>query len=367
MEPEERLDTLLSKRHSDSTRKAQDHTQPAPTHPTIDGQLSDLLNAADQFAVWGATQPPAEFAHRLETDLLARLVQGAADAKSDLMQKAIPDALPAATSGTLTRSLRTETRLRALRLPPAARWFVAVALVMVIASGALVMATNANSGLTLLGLGGGSGAHNADAAARAHLRNAQQALDAFDTAVTQHAGPTSVSGTLVTFTQQEQAAATGINALPNGSDRDTLAAQLAALRARARQDLRHRLPPLDWDMRADVTSVLRTLGETTPVVARANINGVTIDGNYIWIIRVAGADFTPMSVLLIDGQPAGQIASLTSTQLEAQVPGALLSAGPHSIGVGNADDTASIVTGISSNTPPDDHGGSGGASGSSHG
>lgn len=199
--------------------------------------------------------------------------------------------------------------------------------------------------------------NDADRRVRVHLQNAQQALDAFDTAVAQHDGAPGVNAALATFTQQEQAAAAGVAALPAGDERDALAAQLAALRDRAQHDLRSALIGLNWATRAEVTAVLRTLGEAAPWVTQATITGTTIDGNYIWIITINGADFSPSALLLIDGQPTGTIVSQSPTTLDARIPGNLLSAGAHTIGVGNPDDTASIVSSMTS-AAQDDHGGS---------
>ena len=83
MEPEERLDALLSHRHAtdltpfgsgaqDSTRDAESAAAPHGSTAEEISALSPLVAAADAFAVWGNADPDASFADRLEASLLAR-------------------------------------------------------------------------------------------------------------------------------------------------------------------------------------------------------------------------------------------------------------------------------------------------------
>ncbi|HEX5570468.1 MAG TPA: IPT/TIG domain-containing protein, partial [Ktedonobacterales bacterium] len=150
---------------------------------------------------------------------------------------------------------------------------------------------------------------------------------------------------------------TSIQNLQTGGVRDALATQLATLQQSARQDLRSALPSLSWATRAHITTVLGQLGDRIPQVAQAGITGVTINGNYIWIITIDGSDFSSTALVLIDGQPVGTIVTRSSTTIVAHVPGNDLSAGSHVLGVGNPDDTASMLTGVSSAGAQDDHGG----------
>jgi hypothetical protein len=208
-----------------------------------------------------------------------------------------------------------------------------------------------------------------DERVRLHIQYAREALDAFDAAVAQHAGEPAVRDALATFAQEARAAETSLAALPDTDGRDMLSLQFAALRDRGQQHLHTALPELDWLLREDVTAELDRLGASVLHIAHASIAGASHDGRYLWIVTITGSGFAPDALVLVDGRPMGTIASWSPTVLVAQIPGDQLSGGAHTIGVGNPDDTASIVTSIVTRAAPDDHGGSGGSGGGdgSHG
>ena len=87
MRPDETLDALLARRHMADALPKHDLAEAAtsdaaqPEAATTDGSLTlgDLLDAADQFAVWGSAAPSPIFAARLEADLLARFAAPAHD------------------------------------------------------------------------------------------------------------------------------------------------------------------------------------------------------------------------------------------------------------------------------------------------
>jgi hypothetical protein len=380
MEPEDQLDRLLAQRHAVGADGAVD------ADPAQNGQrpLGELLNAADQFAVWGAEDPTPMFARRLEADLLARFAANPRhEAEDSAHPRAGVNALPDSADIPTTPAAHVDARgrepwraprpLLGRRRPRPLQWVAAAAIVLIISAGALgAAASRALPDQPLYGLRRLESAilpastKSAEVTARQRLQNAQQALIAFNTAVAQHEDAHTIDIALVTFAQQEQLAVTSIIGLQSGGNRDALVAQLEALQHNAQQDLRTALPGLDWVTRANVTAVLGQLGEPIPRVTQAGIAGVTINGDYIWIITINGSDFSSTALLLVDGQPMGTIVSRSSTTIVAHIPGNDLSPGSHALGVGNLDDTASMISGVSSVGAQDDHGGSGG-SGSKNG
>ncbi|HEV2236978.1 MAG TPA: hypothetical protein VGR57_09995 [Ktedonobacterales bacterium] len=405
MEPEEGLDALLSQRQSlDLTpsgaaapNDASDAWHAWAANGATAGDstmLGPLVAAADAFAVWGTAEPSASFADRLEADLLARVAQpaeagsagatlepGASSSESvrSQSQGAIQegDAVSAdrRTPGSPGRTLAAPLRLfgrapgrerrRATRLQVLQRALVAAA-VLVAAGGTLaISAATASPGQPLYGVlrfeqGVRTGLTNSpEERIRLQLGYAQDALAAYETAIAQQSGDPAYRDALATFLGDEQAATADIAALPESSARNRLTAQLMTLRTRGQAVLHASLRELSWAMRTVVTTTLAELGDDVPQIAQVTVNGVSYNGAYTWTIAVDGADFAPGAVLLVDGHPLGSVVSLSPTRLVAEVPSGQLSNGAHVFGVGNADGTASMATGVVTTSVPDDHGGHG--------
>lgn len=367
MQPDERLDALLSHRQSGiepdvwsdgaGTAKAgSPGTAGTDDVERAADEANSLAQVADRFAVWGRADPSPAFADRLEAELLERFA-----AKPD--QASPRDNNPAP----LHPARSPSRRPRARRL----RWqALAASVLLLLGTGAVaVAAAGATPGQPLYNLHRLEQGVRADLASgqteriRLHLRYAQDALSACDLAVADHSGDETFTIALTTFTEEERAASDGMVTLPHGAERDDLAEQLGALRARARHDLRAALPALNWPARANTTAVLGQVGDSVPQITETSVSGTATDGAYVWTITIHGAGFTSGAVLLVDSRPLGKVVSLSSTTLIAQLAGDQLSNGSHTFGVGNPDGTATFVTQITSNAGPDDHGSHGGHSG----
>lgn len=426
MRPEERLDLLLSQRQSgdaaatneDTTTSSTGMTPSSDAHKRDEASEPATLLAADRFAVWGNAEPAPAFADRLEAQLLARFALPAVDLQQEAVIQSDAPArrernrhapIPAGNSpGTshqhsvdsgnsqqlygrsVGQDQQTDTspertpraplslvprQLRSIHISSRLlRQSVAAAVLLIVGSGVLAAAAlGAGPGQPLYGvhrLEQGAWttlATSPDERVRLHVQYAQEALNAFDAAVAQHASDQADRDALTTFEQEMQAAADGIAGLPAGNSRTALTAQLASLHTRGEQDLLAALPKLDWALRAEVTVAIGQLGVSVPHVNQASIAGANHNGNYVWTVTVTGSGFAPGAVLLIDGRPVGTAVSHSSTQLVVQVDSNQLSDGVHTVGVGNPDGTVSIVSGINSHRVPDDHGGSSGSGGSSSG
>jgi hypothetical protein len=180
---------------------------------------------------------------------------------------------------------------------------------------------------------------------RLHLDYAQEALTALQAATTHQQSGASYDDALATFAAEMHAAATTLDSVGPGADRDALSAQLGQLRARGRFDLHTALVLLPWPDRVMTTSVLAAIGDKVLHVSRASMV-YSDDEQNLWRITVSGSGFAPGAVLLVNGQPAGTIISDTPTTLVAQMAGDESSSVPSAIGVANPDDTAAETSSI---------------------
>jgi hypothetical protein len=210
---------------------------------------------------------------------------------------------------------------------------------------------------------------------RLHISNARDALFALNSAVANHQTGTAYDDALAAFRDEARAAATNLNDVPAGGERDTLAAQLDQLHTKGIADLHTALPLLSWPQRVETTGVLSEIGDQVLTVTQANMV-YSEHGQHLWTITVSGSGFLPGAVLLMNGQPVNATTTVTPTKLIAQMPGDDSAPRPGSIGVGNPDNTAAATTSITSHienhddatpgaqqTPgSDDHHGSSGGS-----
>jgi hypothetical protein len=263
---------------------------------------------------------------------------------------------------------------------------VAAALALVIGGGTLTAAAHALPGSPLFGVRKLeqnvqiSLASSAADRVRLHLAYASDALAALDAVVAGHGGDPAYADALNALREEDQAAASGVAELPSGSERDSLAAQVDALRSRERQDLRAALPTLGWPDRIATTDALGQADDTVPTVTSTTIGrGVSGNGGggesdgHRWQVIVQGTGFQPGAVLLVNGVPAGTVTNVSPTELQAEVSAAGAGSFAGSIGIGNPDGTAAVTTQISqpdrgpgpqaTTTPGHDHGTGGGGDG----
>jgi hypothetical protein len=182
---------------------------------------------------------------------------------------------------------------------------------------------------------------------RLHLDYAQEALTALQAATAHQQSGASYDDALATFADEMRAAATTLDGVGAGADRDALSAKFDQLRARGRADLHTALAFLSWPDRVMTTSVLGAMGDNVLHVSQASMV-YSDDEQHLWRISVSGSGFAPGAVLLVNGQPAGTIVSNTPTTLVAKMTGDESSPAPSAIGVANPDDTAAETSSIDS-------------------
>jgi uncharacterized membrane protein YgcG len=413
MEPEERLDTLLALQTSSNWRPVDaESTQSQNGHEG----LQPLLDAADRVAQLSTAEPSPDFTARLEAQFLAHIDElrehdgvklvAVGDTEVALLRGDDTPTLPG--SWWLTEAEETTEADIDATWPPAAPWRASRprsrwrSLLWPVAAAVLLLALGASTFLAAAASGPGAplyGLHRweqdvqvsmAGSAAdrtRLHLTYAQEALAALDAAAARHQSGGPYIDALATFNEEMQAAATSLNSVSAGRGRTSLSSQLSQLRAQGRADLHIALAVLPWSGRVMTTVVLGDIGDTVLRVNRATMVYVenSSQDQHLWQITVTGFGFAPGAALLVNGQPAGTVISLTPTTLLAQMPGDDSGPLPGSIGVANPDNTAAQTSSISSqeqkgqstvtpgpqSTPDgDDHGGGGndgggGGSGSS--
>jgi hypothetical protein len=367
MQPEERLDALLSQRLREGMQE-----DVAEESATGAADLAPLLDAVERFAVKGDAEPASSFANQLEAALLSRFAASsegstAANDSSDWAEKPMTPTAPAASdaSDSIKSDARRSSDMRRFTRRPVNAPWRAVAALLLLGVGLIGGITAAaRSGLLLNGSGNvttetHTPALGAGDSVRAHLQQAQDALATFNQAVNQRLGDQAYQAALAYFADEEAKASADLAKLPQDATRTALSAQLTALRERGRHDLRAALVALSWATRALVTSVLDKLGDTIPKVGTTAVAGAAGHDSYVWTITVHGSGFAPGAVLLVDNQPAGATLSVSATTLVAQISSAATRNGTHQVSVGNPDGTVADGGAITL-TQPDDHGGHGG-------
>jgi hypothetical protein len=413
MQPDERLDDLLSQRQHDGGLKTPAAIEPVAGRQGTGGdwqeestEVNTLLHAADRFAVWGGAEPSPVFADHLEAQLLARFVVRSqnnsalgvalsplpwSDQGTDTVVGNLPGDGKSGLNGSAPATplssddhdsvMRTPRRLRVRGSRPLSSTFLwraaAAALLLIVlgTGGVAVAAANAAPGQALYAVRRVEQdvrttlASSPAERVRLHLQYAQDALTAFDTEVTSRAGEQAYHDALATFADEEQDASAELDNVPAGTERAILAAEVVTLRARGRQDVHAALASvtMSWPLRAEATHVLNQLGESVLAVAQATISGSSQHGAYLWTITIEGSGFASDAVVLVDDQPKGTIVSRATTTLVAQVAEAALRDGTHTIGVGNPDGTVALVLNVATNRAGDGHGGGQGGHGSDDG
>jgi hypothetical protein len=378
MLPEDRLDTLLSlrvaERRGQSERLVDYDIREA-------GDLESLLAAADRVTDLGDEEPSEDFAARLEAIFLSHAAHlrerdGIAPlpilAPPPLMgndEPTLPSMLPGGEwaaalghgTGTETapgnrgyRGANRQTVWRRLLWPA-----LAATLLLAIGMTTFTAAALAGPGSPLYGLHKWEQNLQANITGsvadrtQLHISNARDALFALNIAVANHQTGTAYDDALAAFRDEVRAAATNLNDVPAGGERDTLAAQLDQLHTKGIADLHTALPLLSWPQRVETTGVLSEIGDQVLTVTQANMV-YSEHGQHLWTITVSGSGFLPGAVLLMNGQPVNATTTVTPTKLIAQMPGDDSAPRPGSIGVGNPDNTAAATTSITSHEENDD-------------
>lgn len=382
MLPEDRLDALLSTRVEARQQRTE---QPLDTGVDEHDGFQPLLDVADRVAGLGGEEPSQAFMAQLEALFLARAAylrerngidpQPVAGELTPLQMIETPplignddptlpgiewsatpnDAtLPDATPMARPFVVRRRPEWRRLLWPA-----LAATLLLAIGMTTFTAAALAGPGSPLYGLHKWEQNLQANLTGSAadrtqlHISNAQDALFALNSAVANHQTGTTYDDALATFRDEIHAAASSLESVPAGRERDTLSAQLDQLHAKGIADLHSALPVLSWPQRIDTTGVLAEIGDQAPTVTQADMV-YSEHGQHLWTITVTGSGFQPGAVLLINGQPATASISVTPTKLVAQMPGDDSAPRPGSIGVGNPDNTAAVTTSITSHEQNDD-------------
>jgi hypothetical protein len=390
MQPEDRLDALLSLHAYGVIQPGEVASAPGLNgRHSGNGDLQPLLDANDRLSDLRAAEPSTDFADHLEALFLATAASMGNGVSTEWpsqpydagwlpMREAPPlvsndePTLPGMTRGSMD-SEATETDATPLRRLPVGSlrqttwrrllWSaIAAALLVAIGATTLTAAAAAGPGTPLYGLHRWeqnvqvSMASDPAARTQLHLSYAQDALAALNAAVMRHQTDSTYDDALATFRDEMSAALSNLHAVSAGSGRDTLEARVAQLRAQGNSDLRGALASLPWPKRASTTTVLYNLGNTTFTVTHADLV-YSSGGQHLWTITVMGSGFQSGAVLLLNGQPAGTVTSVTPSALVAQVSGDDSDPPPSTIGVGNPDDTASVTSSITNHEAGDDSSG----------
>ena len=404
MQPEDRLDALLTLHiEREQQREKLPPEQPSDAIPAgdvedaQDEELQPLLAAAYALAAVGRAEPAPNFVARLEQQFLAEAATlhdfaNAAPAPPPLSDWADSAPLPLddqprlgndypTLPGSVWSSLpdaSTEAdtdgaggAIPLWRARPSGRggyrpgwrrllWpAIAAALLLAIGMTTLTAAASAGPGSPLYGLRRWEQniqvnlAGSATDRTKLHIGYARDALTALDAAVSRHDVGATYDDALTTFLDETRAAVVSLDEVPAGSLRDALSLQLEQVMAQGRADLHRALAALPWAKRIATTTALADIGDNVLRVTQAAMV-YSGHGQHLWQITVTGSGFQQGAALLVNGQPAGTVVSVTPTTLVAQLPGDDSAPLPRSIGVANPDDTAAQTGAISSHEQNDD-------------
>ena len=311
-----------------------------------DDTIVAALAAADELIGLRFVEPEESFARSLETRLLAHAQAWATTT--------LPGTRPADQRNTV-RARRTGFATG--RRPPTYRirtpWsLIAACLALVIGIAAItgVVAAAAEPGSPLYALHRFEQGVQVQLAATAadrvqlHLANARAALASLDAAVAQQEGDPTYSDALATLRSEDHAAATALQTLPAGSERNNLSTQLDALHQQERQDLYAALPVIGWPDQLATTWALGSLGAAIPQVTSVTLEQLAPGGVRGWKVTIRGVGFAPGAELVgSGGTVVGHIVASGPTQLIVDISDSdrhLLGKGA---GVRNPDGTATGI------------------------
>jgi hypothetical protein len=336
---ENRLDALLGAR-----LRGEGHA--AATLPEEDDDVVAARAAADHLLGLRLAEPGENFARDLETRLLAH-AQVLAAVAPPLPQMATRRSSLRRSPTTYAAAGRRATHHAKVLWPLVA----AASLALVIGVGTLtVVAAAARPGSPLYALHRweqGVQARLAPTAAdrvRLHLANARSALASLNAAVAQRQGDPVYSDALATLRSEDHAAATTLQTLPPGSERDTLTAQLDALHQAERPDLYAALPVISWPDQLATTQALGSLGAAIPQVSAVTLRQLAPGGLRGWRVTISGVGFEPGAQLVgSSGAIVGQVTVSGPTQLIVDITDSERHLLDKGAGVRNPDGTAAVL------------------------
>ncbi len=370
MEPEYRLDALLSQREQwNGSRRA---ASGAPS----DDELAPLVAVVDRLSALRSANPAPAFARTLEAQLRSRADSLRAVGTMGAVRT------PAERSPTGQQSTALPPGLRRLRPVLAAHpiqrmprvvWpALAAAVVLALIVGTYAAAANAEPGSPLYGVKRAEQsvqvqiAPNDATRVQLHLQAADEALSQLNAAARSHDNG-AYSTALATLHDEAAAASQTLETVPAGGDHDVLATQVSDLQTRMRQDLAANLSLVNWQNRLSTTTALGGLGVAAPHVsavsvirtggdghvdgAGGGIGGSTGDGHGSQPradqVTVSGSGFRPGATLVVDGHAVGKVVAITvtPTQIVALVQDENVEHA-HNIGVNNPDGTAAQTANI---------------------
>lgn len=172
----------------------------------------------------------------------------------------------------------------------------------------------------------------------AQLRSAITDLEAEVNSDRSDADATAALQVVTTDTQASQAA---VDAVPAGSEHDTVAQALTNALQAERDTLYRLLANARWPLRVEFTQQLGTLGAQVPRVAQVK---VISDSHDTLTLQVIGINFVPGTQVVINGMQKGTIIQVTPTLVVVVIPESAWPESTHTVGVMNPDGTAAQVT-----------------------
>ncbi len=393
MQPEDRLEALLSARLTTGEQEGPVALAPEPG----DEQLAGLLAIVDALEPLRTIQPDPAFVSALEARLLARaaeLKSGASAAEDDATlldadfptvtilpdrhlrnghngthQPAPPNSGPddeTLPGGSPVLDFPPAGPRRARRMTDNGRIFrvlwpaVAAAVVLIFGAGAFT--ARAEPGNPLFGARLAAEQLQANFAGSAadkvslELQHAQDRLSNLNNVVRTRDND-GYGPALAALREAEQSVVSDLASVPAGNDRNTLAAQLDTLQSNEQAGLFGAFRILNWPNRLATTQALGEIGVAVPNVTSAVVRSV---GNGGHVLVVTGTGFQPGAVLYLNGRQINATGAVSATS--ATFP--LSDQDRHNLrgdlGIQNPDGTAASAARITDNDLNDDNGGNGG-------
>jgi len=365
MEPEYRLDALLSE------RERWNGSRRAASGPASDDELAPLVAAAGRLATLRSANPAPDFARTLETQLRSRAdhlrtvaAAGAARAAGASEERS-PTSQPSTALPPALRRLRPVLAAHPIQRVPRAVWpALAAVAVLALVFGTYTAAANAGPDSPLYAVRRVEQgvqvqfAPNDATRVQLHLQAADEALDQLNAAARSRDNG-SYSTALGTLREEAAAASHTLTTIPAGVNADALAAQLSDLQTRMRQDLATDLSFVNWQNRLSTTAALGGLGVAAPHVSAVSVIRTGSDGRGDGTgdshgsqprtdqVTVSGSSFRPGATLMVDGRAAGKVIAITvtPTQIVALVQDDNVEHAQY-IGVSNPDGTAAQTKNI---------------------
>jgi hypothetical protein len=313
------------------------------------GETDDVvaaLEAADRLIGLRSVDPGKLFARTLESRLLARAEVLAMSKPATETIADQRDAIPLDSVGYPASGRRVARRTR--RLWPLV---AAASLALVVGVGTLtVVAAEAGPGSLLYAVHRWEQgvqvrlAPTAADRAQLHLENAHAALDALNVAAAHREGDPAYSDALATLTAEDHAAVTTVEALPPGTEHNSLTAQLNSLHQEEIPDLFAALPLIGWQDQLATTQALGNLDAAIPQVTSVTLQQVGSGGSHRWKVTITGSGFEPGAELVgREGVVIGQVIAGGPTQLIVNITDSQRHLLAKDAGVRNPDSTAAAL------------------------